>query len=128
MNIAPLIDTYFMIEKVIYEFFGYAQQWHAYPLEDMRDAYWMTVHMIDLPDGSQEGVLVHSPEPFTPASILDGKKIYSGAIHPQKIKRAGGLVLIKNDTQCDRNEFLTILDESKECKDETIKVMYTENW
>lgn|GEM_PF-1469791 len=41
MITTDVLGDYFKLQKKIFKSFGYVEGWRAYPLSDMRHAYWM---------------------------------------------------------------------------------------
>lgn len=87
--------------------------------------------MIENEDGS--GNYSHSPEPYTVESVNDGSKTYGGLIYTQRflskwVYRTNNYTMVCANTQCDGNRFLMIFDNEKECKDNSLKKLYVENW
>ena len=35
-----LLDDYFSIQKQVYEYFGYKEDWVVIPIDDARECYW----------------------------------------------------------------------------------------
>jgi len=118
-----ILQKYFELQKQIYDYFGYEENWKVIPLDDATDHYWM-VH---------KGRYVHSDEPFTLESIEAGDKIYGGSIYTQRflnqhVYRGPEYTMVCADTQADDNKLLMVFDNSKECTDPKLKEAYDLNW
>ena len=118
-----IIKEYFNLEKKIFEYFGYVEDWEVIPIGDLTDDHWMIT-------GPK---IVYGLKPFTKKLIVDGKEIYSGTIYTQRflpkwIYQTPELTMISVDTHSDGNKILMIFDNELECKDESLKTLYNECW
>ncbi len=101
-----LLKEYFKLQKQVYEYFGYEENWVVIPLHDETDAHWYLTG-----EGYDDEVIYWS----------DGKEedYYSMEIYTQRylkkwVYRAKDYTLICGNTGTDGNKFLTIFDNSKE--------------
>lgn len=102
-----LFDDYLDLQKQIFDYFGYVEDWKAIPLDDCRTYYWQL---------AGEG----------PGSVLFGETvdsidtyehiIYTQRFLPKWVYRGKDYTMICVDTQTDGNKFLSIFDNSKEVK------------
>lgn len=123
-----LLEQYFDLQKQIYDYFGYAEDWVVIPLQGNTDSYWFVDQ-----EYNGQGKVVWSPEPLTKESVEAGDKIYSGSIYTQRflprwVYRAEKYTMVCVDTHTDGNKFLLIFDNTKECKDKTLKELHEEVW
>jgi len=106
-----LLDDYFKLQKEIYDYFGYAEDWVVIPIEDFREYYWC------LERGNQPTV-VHFAETETELQTQDGmyyiNKIYFQCFLPKWVYRGKDHTMICVETHTDGNKFLQIFDNKKE--------------
>ena len=117
-----ILDDYLKLEKEIFNYFGYKEDWKVIPLDDKRGMNWM----ICGPENKNSTSVLWSPKPFTKKSIEDGKVIYSGTIYTQCflskwVYRGKDYTMISVDTHSDGNQFLMIFDNKLECTDQALK-------
>lgn len=110
--------------NAIFAYFGYVENWRAFPLEDRTDEYWMLI---------DEHVVVWSPEPFTSATIREGAVIYSGHVYTQRhlskwVYRGPDYTMILVDTHCDMNVLLMVFKNSLECANGALKDLHEDSW
>jgi hypothetical protein len=108
-----LLKDYFDLQKKIYDYFGYKEDWVVIPINDALEYYW---YLDELPDGS--GKVHFASDPFTVESVEDGGKLYTNEIYTQRflpryVYRADDFTMICVDTHTDGNKFLQIFDNSK---------------
>lgn len=104
-----LLDQYFEIQKQIYDYFGYKEDWKVIPLEDRRECFWYLA--------KHEVLYAESMEDFDEEKgnyYLD--EIYTQRFLPKWVYRAEKYTMISVDTHTDGNKFLAIYDNSKELK------------
>jgi len=121
------LKKYFELQKEIYDYFGYVEDWVVIPLEDHTDCHWMIV------GDERTGTCVFSHKQFDEDLISAGKEIYSGPIYTQRflptwVYRADDYTMVSVDTMTDGNKFLMVFDNSKECIDEDMKELYLQYW
>jgi hypothetical protein len=122
------VKDYFTLQKEIYEYFGYKEDWVLIPMEDHTDEHWMVTGK-----GSHGDKYVHSPVPFTKDTIEAGNEIYGGWIYTQRflgkwVYRGDDYTLVCCDTKTDGNKILMIFDNTKECTDKKLQQAYLSNW
>lgn len=123
------LDKYFELQKEIFKYFGYVEDWKVIPMEDHRNCYWM----ICGPEDSSSTSVVWSYEPLTAISVKAGKKIFSGNIYTQRflpkwVYHGKDYTMIAIDTRCDDNKMLMIFDNKKECQIQKLKDIFNDNW
>lgn len=105
-----MITEYFEMQKKIFEFFGYVEDWAVIPMTDSRDKFWRL-------DGEGPGQLHYadSEEDLkNEAGDYYMDEIYTQRFLPKWVYRGDGFTMVCCDTQCDGNKLLRILDNSKE--------------
>jgi hypothetical protein len=127
MDLKNKINEYFDLQKEIYNYFGYQEDWVTIPLDYNLDSYWMLTG-----DKERDARVVWSDEPLTKESIESGK-IYSGVIYTQRflpkwVYRTDDFTMVSVDTRCDGNKFLMVFDNSKECNDNSLCELYVKKW
>lgn len=102
-----LLNQHQELRQQIFEYFGYVENWRVLPLDDERESFWDvvdddTVCFADTEEElkDQEGNY-YECEIYTQRHL--GKWVYEGAEYT--------MILI--DTHTDRNQFLSIFDNSK---------------
>jgi hypothetical protein len=135
-----LLDQYFGLQKQIYDYFGYREDWVVIPLDDAREYYWRIeggegsggrVVFAKSPDvlppyDSEKfledlfrGVNVHDDEQMKALLADDKSAYYSNLIYTQRflpkwVYRGEKFTMICVDTRTDGNKFLQIFDNEKE--------------
>lgn len=107
------LDEFNKRRKEIFDYFGYAEDWVAIPIEDRREMYWNLKEK-----ESGKGHVVFYEEPLTNELIIDGAH-YSNEIYTQRflskwVYRGEEYTMICVDTRTDGNKFLAIYDNNKE--------------
>lgn len=110
-----LLDDYFKLQKQIYEYFGYVEDWAVIPIEDSRECYWRII-------GGDTGDVRFAE---TKEILLDedSEQYYENEIYTQRhlpkwVYRGEEYTMICVDTHTDGNKFLQIFSNDKEVKDE----------
>lgn len=118
-----LLDDYLKLQKQIYDYFGYKEDWAVIPLSDATEYYW---HI----NGSDENGEVYYCQDYKNAKKLvaadcnfeaegvDGNDVYSNEIYTQRflpkwVYHGKSFTMICVDTRTDGNKFLQIFDNSK---------------
>jgi hypothetical protein len=108
-----LFDKYFEIQKQIYDFFGYKEDWCVIPLDNNCDKYWRL-------EGEGPGGELHYADSIKELEDQDGNyyvdSIYTQRFLPKWVYRGEGFTMVCCDTHTDGNKFLRILDNKKESK------------
>ena len=123
-----LLTKYFDLQKQIYEYFGYVEDWRAIPLDDKTDAHWMLSQ-----DATGSGWVAWSEKPLSADVVEAGEEIYSAEIYTQRflpkwVYRADEYTMVCADTRTDGNKFLMVFANDKECSDKALKELYAECW
>ena len=108
------LEKYFELQKEIYTYFGYEEDWVVIPLEDARIYYWKII------DGEDGSVM------FADSSELLGddegnyylNEIYTQRFLSKGVYRGKDYTMICVDTHTDGNKFLQVFDNNKEVIDE----------
>lgn len=113
------LEDYFALQKKIYKYFGYIENWRVIPLDDSTDYYWRL-------DGEGSGGEVVFAEGDTAEAALakmdsDNGDYYSNSIYTQRflkkwVYRGEEYTMICVDTHTDGNVFLSVFDNNKEIK------------
>jgi len=106
-----LLDDYFKIQKEIYDYFGYKEDWVVIPIDDAREYFWKMI--------GDPAIAVRFSE--TEEKLKDEIEMgyYEYGIYTQRflskwVYRAKDFTMICVDTRVDGNKFLQIFDNSKE--------------
>jgi len=101
-----LLDEYFAIQKQIYEYFGYVEDWVIIPIDDARQYFWY-----------EDGKCVHFAETEEELESKSGRyfmnEIYTQRFLPRWVYQADDYTMICVDTRTDGNKFLQIFDNAK---------------
>jgi hypothetical protein len=102
-----LLEDYFKIQKEIYDYFGYVEDWKVIPINGATEYFWWedgeTVHFADSED-SLKSMIGNYYE----------HEIYTQRFLPKWVYRGKDFTMICVDTRTDGNKFLQIFDNSKE--------------
>lgn len=107
-----LLQEYFKLQREIYEYFGYVEDWVVIPLNDHTEYYWQLDE-----DSDGQGTVKFSEEKD---KILndDGEhyeySIYTQRFLPKWVYRGEEYTMICSNTHVDGNKFLAVFDNSKE--------------
>ena len=123
-----LLDQYFLIQRQIFEYFGYEEDWCVMPLSNHTASYWMLEQRKD-----GDGFVAWSHVPFTEEGIRQGDALYSASIYtqcflPQWVYPGAEYTMVCADTHTDGNKFLMIFTNSKRCEDAALLALYTQSW
>lgn len=115
-EIMKLLNDYFALQKQIYDYFGYAEDWKVIPLEDSTQYYWQ------LEENSDGSGVVRFSEDAEKLEDIDAGEYYEHEIYTQRflpkwVYRTDDYTMISVDTHTDGNKFLAIFDNQKEIKD-----------
>lgn len=104
-----LLDDYFKLQKEIYDYFGYKEDWVVIPIEDGTEWFW---HF----DGQE----VRFAETIEDLKDEDGNyylnELYTQRFLKKWVYRTDDYTMICVDTHTDGNKFLQIFDNKKEIK------------
>lgn len=101
-----LLNEYFDIQKKIYDYFGYIEDWKVIPIDDGTDYFWMLkCDKVCFADTKQE-------------LLTEDGNYYENEILPmsKSIYHSKEYTMICVDPRTDGNQFLQIFDNSKELK------------
>ncbi|GAF67860.1 unnamed protein product [marine sediment metagenome] len=102
-----ILDDYFKLQKQIYFYFGYVEDWAVIPIDDSREYFWW----------SNEAE-VHFAKTEKELKDQDGEyylnQLYYQRFLPRWTYRGKDFTMICVDTRCDGNKFLQIFDNAKE--------------
>lgn len=105
------LDDYFELQKKIYDYFGYVEDWVVIPMNDCREYYWCV-------DKSEKSFVRFAS---TKEELLDEQsgnyyenEIYTQRFLPKWVYRGKEHTMVCADTHTDGNKFLQIFDNDKE--------------
>lgn len=111
-----LIQAFFKLRELLYDYFGFKEDWVIYAFEDYTDYYWQII-------GEEDDGEVHYAE--TIPDLLDKEAghyycndIYTQRFYPKWVYRGEEYTMIFCDTHVDGNKFFGIYKNSLEIKDE----------
>jgi len=110
-----MLDEYFKLQKQIFDYFGYVEDWVSIPMVDHREYYWNI-------DDERGGSIAYSEKPLTSEIVAAGDELYEASIYTQRflpkwVFRAEEFTLVCMDTHCDGNKYLGVFSNDKEMKD-----------
>jgi len=109
----PLLNAFNSIEKQIFDYFGYREDWVKIPMEDRTEMYWMLQQ-----NDNGGGSVTYFEEPITEEILNDGKcyrdSIYTQRFLPKWVYPGKDYTMIVVDTHTDGNKFLAIFDNKKQ--------------
>lgn len=109
-----ILDDYLALQAQIYAYFGYVENWAAFPIDDRRKMHWRLIEY--QPSGAGRVEFVAE----LPLSE-DNEMLYSDDIYKQRhlskwVYRGPEYTMIVVDTRTDGNKFLAIYSNDKEEK------------
>lgn len=104
------LDDYLELEKQIFAYFGYVEDWRVLPIKDSRQNYWR-IH-----GGDSGRVRFSEDEALLDSSDADyyEEEIYTQRHLPRWVYRGAEYTMISVDTRTDGNQLLRIFDNIKE--------------
>ena len=110
-----LLIKYFDLQKEIFDYFGYVEDWKSIPLEDATEFYWQ---LNENSDGSGSVRFSENAQKLQDEEAGDyyENEIYTQRFLPKWVYRGKDYTMICVDTHCDGNKFLQIFDNAKELK------------
>ncbi len=105
-----MLSEYFTLQRLIYEHFGYAEDWRGIPLDDAREYSWRLV-------GEGPGEVRFAD---TEQELADEtgnyyvNEIYTQRHLPKWVYRTADYTMVCVDTCTDGNQFLQVFDNTKE--------------
>jgi len=111
-----MLKEYFALQKQIYEYFGYVEDWVTIPMNDSTDCYWYLEG-----DGRDDSVWFMEEKPpegweNDEFPMTYANEIYTQRFLPKWVYRGEEYTMVCVDTQTDGNRYLQIFDNSKEMK------------
>lgn len=106
-----LLTEYFQLQKEIYSYFGYKEDWVVIPIDDARSYFWvLTADEVIFSEAKNDVI-----------SNIDGEysgngysnSIYRQCFLPKWIYPGKEYTMICVDTHTDGNKFLQVFDNSK---------------
>jgi hypothetical protein len=106
------ILKYFELQKEIFEYFGYTEDWKKIPLSDDREYWW---YLVQNKDGSGYVIFAKKKEDATNnTGEYFRNEIYTQRFLPKYVYRGKDFTMIACDTRTDDNKLLGIFDNAKE--------------
>lgn len=107
-----LLTEYLHLQKQIFEFFGYQENWRVIPLDDCREYFWRLTG-----DGPGSVQYADTEEELQSES----GNYYEDSIYTQRflekyVYRGDGFTMVCCDPAVDGNKFLRVFDNMKERK------------
>jgi hypothetical protein len=122
----PLLNGYFQLQRQIFDYFGYVENWIKIPLRDNTDAYWLLQE-----NENGGGMVTYAPEELTPALLdrenpgrFNSDSIYMQRFLPRWVSRGKDFTMVCVDTHTDGNKFLAVFSNSKEATPTTQGAQY----
>lgn len=127
----PLLNGLFQIQKQLFDYFGYREDWVRIPVEDNTSDYWLL-----LEGKNGRGEVTYAPEELTCELLLGknlnredvgtfyGYSIYTQRHLPKWVYRGKDYTMIVVDTHTDGNKYLAIFSNAKEATPTTHGAMY----
>lgn len=109
------LDAYLELQKEIFEYFGYVEDWRSLPINDERGSFWFI-------EGSETNGSVEFADTVEDLSDEEAGNYYSNEIYTQRhlpkwVYRGEEYTMICVDTHTDGNQFLQIFSNDKEVSD-----------
>lgn len=106
------LTEYFELQKEIFDYFGYKEDWRVIPMSDCRKYYWYVT--------SEDSGEVHFADSETELINQTGQyfvdEIYTQRFLNKWVYRGKNFTMICTDPHTDGNKFLSIFDNDKERK------------
>lgn len=105
------LNEYFALQKKIFDYFGYVQDWRVLPIDDATEYFWI------LNQETDGGGFVRFSE--TEKKLFSDADYYENEIYTQRhltkwVYRGEEFTMIVIDTHTDGNKLLQIFSNSKE--------------
>lgn len=101
-----LLDQFNKIQQEIYDYFGYKEGWHVYPINDRRNMLWCIHNNLVHEWGSKEAYVSKDESNYYTSEIITNSP-NSG------VYQSSDFTAILVDTNTDNNKFLDIYDNKK---------------
>lgn len=106
MKLLQLLKDYKDLEKEIYNYFSFEENWRVYPIEDSTQSEWsLTYSEIVYSNNLREDY--KNEANYFGGALYSANSIYRTELYT-------GIII---DTECDGNIFFMIFDNAKEIKD-----------
>lgn len=105
-----LLTEYFEIQKKVFAYFGYVEDWRVIPLDDAREYFWRI-------DGEGPGTVCYADSEDELANESGNyyeDEIYTQRHLPRWVYRGDEFTLVCCNPGVDGNVFLRVFDNSKE--------------
>lgn len=104
-----LLTQYFKLQKEIYDYFGYVEDWVTIPIDDATDYYWT---LENRSSGNGTVTFAETKEQLADEEKADyyQHEIYTQRFLPKWVYRAEDYTMIVVDTETDGNKYLQIFD------------------
>ena len=107
-----LLDAYFLLQKKIYDYFGYREDWKTIPIDSQIGMFWI------LEDNGINGGYVRFSETDDDQGLYSDGNYYQNSIYiqrflPRWVYPGEEYTMICVDTHTDGNKFLQIFDNNK---------------
>ena len=108
-----ILDEYLKLQKEIYDYFGYKEDWKAFTIDDCRSVYWRII--------GNDSVIFSEDEKDIKENI-DNMEYYECSIYKSRfvdksIYIGKEFTMIIVETLIDDNKHLSIYDNAKEIKE-----------
>lgn len=107
-----LLTDYMNLQRQIYDYFGYVEDWVVIPLVDHTEFPWALT-------GEGSGDVVRYAETVRQLEDKDGRgdycecPIYTQRFLPKWVYKGADYTMVVMDTQVDGNKFLAVFDNAK---------------
>ena len=115
-----LLDEYFSIQRQLFEYFGYEENWRVIPIDDCRGSLWST-------DGTTVVRFADKIEDFATGNYYENE-IYTQRHLPKWVYRGEEFTMIVVDTHTDGNKFLQIFNNKLELTHNETDRLVDEYW
>lgn len=114
------LDKYFKLQKEIFDYFGYVEDWKAIPIDDARMYFWK-LEQNESGSGSVSFAETKKLLKDTEAGEFYQNEIYTQRFLPKWVYVGEKYTMICVDTKTDGNKFLQIFSNKKEIKDKKLQ-------
>jgi hypothetical protein len=105
-----ILSKYFELQKEIFDYFGYKEDWVVIPLDDRRDVWWKLGKSMW---GDGIGYAKTKKELVEKSGNYYEDEIYTQCFLPKYVYRGKKYTMVCVDTHTDGNKFLAIYDNKK---------------
>lgn len=106
------LQDYFKLQKEIYDYFGYEEDWCVFPLEDCTGYYWKLI--------DNDSTVIYAENPETLENEEEANyylaEVYTQRFLDKWVYRAEDYTMVLVDTQVDGNKFLQVFTNHREVK------------